>query len=204
MIRSPAASVHLTDGLGPRGARLFKAKILAAALAALLLAAAASASPGNGNGNGKENGSGSPVSVGGGGGEAKAKGSPPQAARGQARKAENAVRNAERRAAREAARGDAPAGPARINPARACKAELEELGDAAFAEEHGTNENGANAFGKCVSEQAKELSADDPGDEGAEPGSGEPAAVGSEPNASALAEVVAFARMFLQSMTELF
>jgi hypothetical protein len=181
---------------------LFKAKILAAALVALLLTATASASPGNGNGNGKGNGNGSPASVGGGSGEAKAKGSPPQAARGQARKAENAVRNAERRAAREAARGDAPDGPARLNPARVCKAELEELGGAAFADEHGTNENGANAFGKCVSEQAKELSADDPGDEGAEPGTGEPEDADLAKRASAFAEVIAFVRTFLQSMRE--
>jgi hypothetical protein len=204
MIPRLAASVLLTDGLGPRGARLFKAKILVAALAALLLACTASASPGNGNGNGKGNGHGSPASVGGGSGEAKAKGSPPQTARGQARKAENAVRKAERRAAREAARGDAPAGPARLNPARACKAEQEELGDVAFAEEHGTNESGANAFGKCVSELAKEGSADDPGDEGAESGTGEPAATGSAQQASALGGVIAFVRSFLQSMRETF
>jgi hypothetical protein len=84
-----------------------------------------------------------------------------------------------------------------------CKAEREELGDAAFEDEHGTNENGANAFGKCVSEQAKELSADDSGDEGAEPGTGEPADSGSAQRASALAEVIAFVRTFLQSMREL-
>ena len=180
---------------------MFKAKILAAALAALLLTATASASPGNGNGNGKGNSNGSPASVGGGGGEAKTKGPPPQAARGQARKAENAVRNAERRAAREAARGDAPAGPERLNPARVCKAEREELGEAAFADEHGTNENGANAFGKCVSEQAKDRSAADPGDEGAEPGTGEPAEADSQ-RASALGEVLAFVRTFLQSIRE--
>jgi hypothetical protein len=180
---------------------MVKAKILAAALAALLLTSAASASPGNGNGNGKGNGQGSPASVGGGSGEAKAKGTPPHAARGQAKKAENALRQAERRAAREAARGDGPAGPARLNPARACKAELDELGDAAFAE-HGTNENGANAFGKCVSELAKEQSVDDSGDEGAEPESGEPAEVGSTQQTPALDGVFAFVRTFLQSIRE--
>jgi hypothetical protein len=179
---------------------LFKAKILAAALVALLLTAAASASPGNGNGNGKENGHGPPVSVGSRGGEAKAKGSPPQAAQGQAKKAENAVR----KAARRAARANAPAGPERLNPARACKAEREELGDEAFAQEHGTNENGANAFGKCVSAEAEEQSADDPGDEGAEPGTGEPAELGSPPSASGFAGVSAFVRTFLQSIRESF
>ena len=177
---------------------MVKAKILAAALAALLLTSAASASPGNGNGNGKENGHGSPAFVGGGSGEAKAKGSPPDAAaRGQARKAENAVRKAERRAAREAARGDAPAGPARLNPARACKAERDEVGDEAFTADHGTNENGANAFGKCVSELAKEQ-----GEEGEEPGTGEPADSGSAEEASSLSQVIAFVRSFLQSMRE--
>jgi hypothetical protein len=179
---------------------LRRAKILAAALAALLLIPAAGATPGNGNGNGK--GQGPPASVGVGNGEAKPKGPSPHAAQGQARKVENAVRKVERRAAREAARADAPAGPTRENPARACKAEREELGDDAFADEHGTNENGANAFGKCVSEQAKARSADEPGDEGAEPGSGESRAVGSAGAASALADVIAVIRTFLQSMKE--
>ena len=113
------------------------------------------------------------------------------------------MRKAERRAARAAARReDAPAGPARLNPARVCKAEREELGDDAFADEHGTNANGANAFGKCVSEQAKEQSAGEPGDEGAEPGTGEPAVVGSAQEGSAFAEALAFVRTFLQSIRE--
>ena len=30
------------------------------------------------------------------------------------------------------------------------------MGDEAFAEEHGVNDNKANAFGKCVSEEARE------------------------------------------------
>jgi hypothetical protein len=176
---------------------LFKAKILAATLAVLLLTASAGASPGNGNGSGKGNGHGPPASVGGGSGEAKAKRPPPQAARGQARKAENAVRKAERRAEREAARESASDGAARLNPARACREERDELGDAAFAGEHGTNENGANAFGKCVSEQAKKQRADDPGDGGAEPGS-------AAQEAPALTGVVAFVRTFLQSIRESF
>jgi hypothetical protein len=88
----------------------------------------------------------------------------------------------------------------RVNPARACKAERDELGDEAFAEEHGVNENGANAFGKCVSEQAKERG--DPSDEGAEPGIGEPAVLGSVGDASALAQAIAFVRTFLQSIRE--
>jgi hypothetical protein len=42
------------------------------------------------------------------------------------------------------------------NAAKACKAEREDLGVEAFREEYGTNENGRNAFGKCVSTKAKE------------------------------------------------
>jgi len=37
------------------------------------------------------------------------------------------------------------------NAAKFCKAERESLGDAAFRKEYGTNRNGANAYGKCVS-----------------------------------------------------
>jgi hypothetical protein len=42
------------------------------------------------------------------------------------------------------------------NAAKECKAEREEMGPQAFAEEYGTNANKKNAFGKCVSEKAKE------------------------------------------------
>jgi hypothetical protein len=42
------------------------------------------------------------------------------------------------------------------NAAKACAAEREEMGEEAFAEEHGTNRNGKNAFGKCVSEKVRE------------------------------------------------
>jgi hypothetical protein len=41
------------------------------------------------------------------------------------------------------------------NAAKACAAEREEMGEEAFAEEHGTNENGKNAFGKCVSKKVR-------------------------------------------------
>jgi hypothetical protein len=37
------------------------------------------------------------------------------------------------------------------NPAKACKAERATLGEDAFAAKYGTNRNGRNAFGKCVS-----------------------------------------------------
>ena len=39
----------------------------------------------------------------------------------------------------------------KTNPAWTCKARLEESGAENFVEDYGTNTNGANAFGKCVS-----------------------------------------------------
>jgi hypothetical protein len=49
----------------------------------------------------------------------------------------------------------APPGPQRgdyKNAAQFCKAERAFLGDIAFAKKYGTNGNGANAYGKCVSQ----------------------------------------------------
>lgn len=42
------------------------------------------------------------------------------------------------------------------NAARECRAEREELGEEAFRELYGTNENGRNAFGKCVEQHASD------------------------------------------------
>jgi hypothetical protein len=42
------------------------------------------------------------------------------------------------------------------NAAKECAAEREEMGREAFAEEHGTNRNKRNAFGKCVSAKIRE------------------------------------------------
>jgi hypothetical protein len=42
------------------------------------------------------------------------------------------------------------------NAAKECAAERDEMGTEAFREEYGTNENGKNAFGKCVSGKTKE------------------------------------------------
>ena len=44
----------------------------------------------------------------------------------------------------------------RDNAAKKCKAEQASRGATAFAERYGTNPNKRNAFGKCVSEYAKE------------------------------------------------
>lgn len=174
------------------------AKAFAAAFTAVLLIPAANATPGMGNGSG--NGHGRPASVGVGSGE---KAKPPQAQRGQTRKAENAVRKAERRAAREAAREDAPAGPMRWNPARTCKSEREEMGDEAFVDEYGVNESGANAFGKCVSKEARERDGAGPSDEGVSLEPDDPTVIGSAREASAFAEALAFVRMVVKSMREL-
>jgi hypothetical protein len=42
------------------------------------------------------------------------------------------------------------------NAAKECAAERDEMGREGFAEEYGTNENGTNAFGKCVSRKVRE------------------------------------------------
>jgi hypothetical protein len=49
---------------------------------------------------------------------------------------------------------------ARRNAARDCRSERETLGKDAFTEKYGTNANKRNAFGKCVSQHARELEAD--------------------------------------------
>jgi hypothetical protein len=46
---------------------------------------------------------------------------------------------------------------ARENAAKKCKKLLSEMGVAKFREEYGTNANGANAFGKCVSKHARKI-----------------------------------------------
>jgi hypothetical protein len=45
---------------------------------------------------------------------------------------------------------------ARRNAAQECREERETSGRDKFADDHGTNDNKRNAFGKCVSEKAKE------------------------------------------------
>ena len=47
-------------------------------------------------------------------------------------------------------------GEKKANPARKCKAERATMGVDAFNEHYGTNANKRNAFGKCVSQHAKE------------------------------------------------
>ena len=43
------------------------------------------------------------------------------------------------------------------NAAKWCEAERKRLGDEAFAKEYGTNKNGKNAFGECVSERVGQV-----------------------------------------------
>jgi hypothetical protein len=158
--------------------------LLAAALAAALVVPAATAQPGNGNaGGGKPSWAGPPSDGGGGGGGGKpswAGQGQAQKAEKAAAKAEKAAARAAAKAARAQAKAEkaearSAAGAARtsgkpdlanldeltsedlegLNPAWTCKVERALSGDS-FAEEHGTNENDANAFGMCVSEEAQE------------------------------------------------
>ena len=131
--------------------------VLATALAALLLVPAAGAKPGNGNGNGNSNGQGPPAWAGGG---------KPDQAEKDAWKAAKQAAKAERRAARAATSDDAE--PKHMNPAWICKFEREEDAEA-FAEKYGTNDNKANAFGMCVSQEAKDRDGPDTGEEPTEP-----------------------------------
>jgi len=122
--------------------------VLAVALAVVLLVPAAGAKPGNGNGHG-------PPAWAGGGGGGGGGGKPAWAGHqgGKADKAERKAEKAEWKAERKAAREGAAAGPKHMNPAWICKFERDQ--DAgAFIEKYGENENGANAFGKCVSRAA--------------------------------------------------
>jgi hypothetical protein len=164
--------------------RLGLTTLLATALAAALFVAAAGAKPGNGKGNGQ----GPPAWAGGG---AKA-GSPPAWA-GKAGKDARAERKAERRAALAPAPDDVAEGPKHMNPAWICRFERERSGEEAFAEAYGTNENKANAFGKCVSLEAHDRDGVAPADgEGPDP-DGEAAA---EAETTEEAELAASARAF--------
>lgn len=151
--------------------------ILAALLAAALVVPGATAQPGNGNGNG--NGGGKPSWAGppsdrGGGGNGGGKPSWAGQGQGQEKRAEKAAEKAERAQAKAASAQAQSAERAKsgkpdlanldelttedlegLNPAWTCKTERALFGDS-FADEYGTNENNANAFGMCVSEEAHE------------------------------------------------
>lgn len=121
--------------------------LLATALAALLLVPAAGAGPGKGNGNGN----GPPAWAGGGGdsssGGAEAGGRPDWAGK-PATKPDKPGRP-------DASEADDDQ-PRHANPAWICKFERDRMGAEAFAEDYGTNDNKANAFGMCVSLEAHE------------------------------------------------
>jgi hypothetical protein len=160
--------------------------LLATALAAALLVPAAGATPG-----GNDNGQGPPAWAGAESGGAKANGKPDWAGKGQ-----------ERRAAREAAQGEDQDGPKHQNPAWVCKFEREQMGDEAFADEYGTNDNKANAFGKCVSREAQErdgVTADE--EETAAPGDEESTV--PEDGESASADALAALQAFFQALSKL-
>jgi hypothetical protein len=127
----------------------------ATVLVAVLLAPVAAAKPGNGNGH-SGSGHGPPAWAGGGSGGATAHGKPDSSGKGQEKKAEKAAQRDARKAAREA-EGETPAdGPKHDNPAWVCKFERDQMGGDAFAERYGTNESKANAFGMCVSTEARD------------------------------------------------
>jgi hypothetical protein len=126
--------------------------LLAAVLAAFLLVPAVGAKPGNGNGHG-------PPPWAGGGHGATGSGKPDKAAK-QAEKTEKAAQRAawkaERRAARSGSDGDGADAPKHLNPAWVCKFERDRMGTDAFAEAYGENGNKSDAFGKCVSREARD------------------------------------------------
>jgi hypothetical protein len=62
----------------------------------------------------------------------------------------------------EADQEDAEEATAFKNAAKECAAERESLGADAFKEAYGTNANGRNAFGKCVSKKARENETEQP------------------------------------------
>ena len=62
----------------------------------------------------------------------------------------------------EADREDREDAAAFKNAAKECAAERDTLGADVFAEEYGRNANDRNAFGKCVSEKARENEAEQP------------------------------------------
>ena len=163
--------------------------LLATALAALLLVPAAGAQPGNGNGNG-------PPAWAGGGGATKSK--PAAAEHGQAKKAANAARKSERRAARAAAQAPDADAPKHDNPAWICKFEREEMGAEAFVEAYGGE---ANAFGKCVSQEAHDRDGVTGAEEPAEPEERSVDESGAE--GSETAEALAIANSALESSRSL-
>lgn len=131
--------------------------LLATALAALLLVPAAGAKPGNGNGNG--NGNGPPAWAGGGGGGGAKGGGRPDSAGKPDKPAKP------EKPARPTAPDADDDEPRHQNPAWICKFERERMGAEAFADEYGTNDNKANAFGKCVSREAHDRDGVTPVDE---------------------------------------
>lgn len=128
--------------------------LLAGVLAAALLVPAAEAKPGNGNGS--EQGHGPPAWAGAGSGGAKASGKPPWAGKGQDKKAEKTAQKAARRATRTSDDEEPADALKHDNPAWVCKFEREQTGAEAFAERYGTDDGKSNAFGKCVSREARD------------------------------------------------
>ena len=169
--------------------QMLGAKGLAAALTAILLVPAASANPGKGNGNGQRPGASASAGV----GETTIRAARlhrPIGAR-QGRRRTRAGRWSGGRRGTPLERTIRLARCVRILP-QVCKAEREEMGDEAFAEEHGVNDNKANAFGKCVSEEAASGTVRFSGDEATSPEYRRSTVIGSAREPSAFAEALAF------------
>lgn len=146
-------------------------------LAVLVLAASASAKgPPSGKGGpppwaGGASKGGPPASA----ARGKGDGAPPPAAKakGAAKKAEKALEKAARKTAKAREQAEQ-------NPAMRCFALIGELGEE-FYETYGTNPNKANAFGKCVSEHAREQGGDGDEEPAEEPAECEESAESEEP-----------------------
>jgi hypothetical protein len=165
----------------------------------------ASATAGSGNGHG--NGNGPPAWAGAGSGGAKVNGKPAWAGQGhgQAKKAEKAAARAERKAARAEDTATDEVGPKHENPAWVCKFERESLGADGFAAQYG---DAPNAFGKCVSREARERDGVTVPDEGEdeEPSEAEDESVdGGLPSEDdpALVQVLAALESLLEALTQI-
>jgi hypothetical protein len=133
-----------------RGVQALAVAFLAGALLVPAATAQPAGPPGNDDGNG---GGGGKPSFAGSGKPSFAGSGKPSFAGGVDGAGEAGRARADR--AQSEAQAQQGGGPARANPAWACKSERDAMGEEAFTEAFGTNENDANAFGMCVSEEAE-------------------------------------------------
>jgi hypothetical protein len=135
--------------------RLGLKTFLATLLLAALVVPAATAKPGNGNGGGKPSWAGSSSSHGGGGGHGKPEWAGQGRGHGKAEKTHGPKTRTVATDETTVAPDEEADAPKHDNPAWICKFERDMAGDDAFVDKYATNDNGANAFGMCVSEEAQ-------------------------------------------------